>query len=290
MNDKRGSAYRYEQESIDRIRKEFLSLSEDDQDEELFYSNESEVDYALQLIRAGFVPPNIFSSPDWLREIEQRFKSINDTPSLLSELVEILAPLGYEWTPITEQTESNYPLQNSFTEAMSHLQEQWQSIDQYSSEGFNWRESANDVPNYRDLTTVHAFIRMVFSGDYPTPELLLSLAKSFDLYFTAAGELSLEEVFFGPPKQRAGNFAGRSVQEHRYLVFHDIVRREGWEPPERKLTMNKLAEKFLTYEHMDDDGNVGHFDVDTFLRGYRRWRKDSGLDDEDEDQFKSPDK
>jgi hypothetical protein len=272
---KKQNAYKFDEATIARLREVFASLSLDEKDDELFDSNECEVAYALQLIRTGLIEPNIFSSPDWLKEIEERFKLIDGTPSILSELIETLPLLGYEFTPFVDQPESNSPAPPSMVEAMGNLQKQWITLDRYSDENFDWRACENDIPNYRNLTTVHAFVRSVIAGEYPTPEIILSLAKSFDLYLTAAGELSVEEVFFGRPKKRAGNFAGRSIRDLRFLFFHDTVRREKVmvEGSGKKFSLYDEANHFLTYERMDDDGNVGHYDVDTFLRGYRRWRK-----------------
>jgi hypothetical protein len=273
---KKGNIYRFDKAKIEELRKEFASLSLDERDDELFDSNECEAVHALHLIRSGFVDTNIFSSPDWIQEIAERFKSIENTPSMLLSLVEILPALGYELTPLESYPpESNFTAQIAMTEAMEHLQNQWNTLDKFSDEDFDWRACENHIPNYRNLTTVQAFVSAVMAGGYPTPELMLSLAKSFELYFTAAGELSLEEVLFGRPRKRAGIFASRSIRELRFLFFHDTVEREKARASDSAtfdFSLEDLADRFLRDENMDDDGNVGYFDNDTFLRGYRRWK------------------
>ena len=176
---------------------------------------------------------------------------------------------------MTEQSESNYDPGPSGTEALRYLDQQWEKLDLKSSldstTGKDIRTWINDIPNFRTLTPVHGFIESVLRGCYPTPELMLSIAKSFDLYLTAAGELSLEEVFFGKPRKRAGKFSERSIKDNQYLYFHDTVRREkalSQVSPNINFSLTELADKFLMYEYMDDDGNVGHYDINTFLRGH----------------------
>lgn len=124
---------------------------------------------------------------------------------------------------------------------------------------------------------------MVLNGRIPTPELLLSIAKSFLLYFEADGDLSLEQVFFGTPKRKSGIYANRALRENRYLVFHDTVLRTrglysaaGKEQP----SIESLAETFIESDHLffcDEEDEIEEtlpeIDIDSFLRGYRRWKK-----------------
>jgi hypothetical protein len=271
----RNRFYQYNPEALARLREEFTSLTEDEQDDLIIDSNDDESYWVLHLVRANLVEPNVFCSPDWLREFQERYKNIKGTPSLLTELVECLEPLGFEIEPVPAKPESNFASPPFLLEAMENLEKQWNQIDDLSDERHNWREIENDIPNLRNITPVHAFLDAVERGRYPTPEITFAIAKAFELYFTAAGELSLEEVFFGKPKRKSGNFASRSNRELRYLFFHDTVRREMAYAKHsgKKYSIIDQANHFLTYEHMDEDGNIGYFDVDTFLRGYRRWRK-----------------
>lgn len=278
--------YRFDPQALAELREYFLTLSEDEQEDLIHESNDEEAHWAFHLVRAGLIEPNIFCSADWLQEFEERYKEIARTPSLLSEVVYHLISLGSEFERIADQPESNYPAPPSMAEAMQTLEQQWHEIDDLSHDGFNWRESENDIPNHRNLTPVHAFLDTVIRGRYPTPEIMFSIAKAFELYFIAAGELTLEEVFFGKPRRRSGNFASRSIRELRYLFFHDTLQRQmaiasvlG-----KKYSILEEASNFLSHEYMDEEGKIGHFDVDSFLRGYRRWRKEFEAETGREDQ------
>ena len=65
-------------------------------------------------------------------------------------------------------------------------------------------------------------------GFYPPPELLLALMYTWETYLLAAGDMSLEEAFFGPARRGAGNFAKRSHSLHRKahmaLYFAQLVK------------------------------------------------------------------
>ena len=293
MEDKTRSQkwYKFDPSRIQDLRDDFSSLSDEDKDDELYESNENEVYWALLLIQAKFIEPNVFSSPDWIQEIQERFKLIKETPSLLSQLVDVLLSLGYELEPVpgTVRSDSNFMPMESMVEAMGFLQCQWEQLGYSSDDKFDWRACKNSIPNLKELNSVHAFMSSVLEGSFPTPEVMLSIAKSFDLYLTAAGDLSLEEVFFGRPKRRGGNFAFRWHKELTFQYFHDTVLGEKGRLAslDQKFHINDLAEKFLTYNYANDAGDKRRIDVDTFLRGYRRWRREfekSEIFDENRDE------
>lgn len=79
-------------------------------------------------------------------------------------------------------------------------------------------------------TPLSAFFYYVDMGFYPPPEILLALNESYRNYMNAGGNLSLEDVFFGRPKRKAGNYARREASSFRkiWLAFRlDELQRKG---------------------------------------------------------------
>jgi hypothetical protein len=279
---KSGESYNFDDEILQSLREEAKNLEEGDRYEWVESTNQGEVQDAWHLIRNGLQSPNLFSTADWMKEIAARLEDIPNSPTLLSEYTyRITVDRGIEWQLPKERLDSNFDIYRTSDESFTSLEAAWRRAHPDASVphpvfGLSLREMENDIPNLRELTTVEAFINLVSTGRYPTPELMLSLAKSFQLYFEADGELSLEEVFFGKPKQRSGNYARQSLNENRYLLFHDCVNRELGENSIFNMftSVQELAEKFLqshaTHEDFDSENIV---DLDTFLRGYRRWKQ-----------------
>lgn len=129
------------------------------------------------------------------------------------------------------------------------------------------------------VTPLDSFLASLYLGRYPSPEVLLAIARCFQLYFEEAGRLELEDVFFTKPrKQRVGNNAAQKDSEQIYEAF--AVRFELelflWRENEKnsdnasmnlKPSLGKTAEDFL-------NGRPGRkLDVESFLRGYQRWKK-----------------
>ncbi|WP_269619957.1 hypothetical protein [Zhongshania sp. BJYM1] len=286
---KRGEFYSFDDEILQSLREEAKNLDEFDRSDWIESTNLCEVEDAWHLIRNGLQSPNLFSTADWMKEIAARLQDIPNSPTLLSEYTDAVTyALGIERQLPKEKLDSNFDIYRSSEESFTSLEAAWMRAHPDASEphpvfGLSLREMENDIPNLRELTTIEAFINLVNTGRYPTPELMLSLAKSFQLYFEADGKLSLEEVFFGKPKQRSGNYAQQSLNENRYLLFHDCVNRELGENSifNAFTSVQELAEKFLQSHATDEDFDGENIiDLDTFLRGYRRWKqRRSGLTD-----------
>lgn len=281
MPKKPMSWYGFSAEVLKQERENLRALGEDVLADRVWDDNMAEVSDAAALIAVGAVEPNVFCSPDWLVEIQERFKSPEDTPTILALMVESAHLLGHSELPQAEPVPDSNFSRHTALEVLERLDQDWVAI--HGEKASDEREFCNEVPNFRSLTTVHAFLDEVLGyGRYPTPEILLAIAKAFDLYFAAGGALTLEQVFFGPAIQRAGNFAKRSRREQRYLFFHDTVRRDRAMATVlgKPFALEPIAEIFLRQER--EDAGKGYTDIDTFLRGYRDWKAkhpDLGVDD-----------
>jgi len=116
---------------------------------------------------------------------------------------------------------------------------------------------------------VQAFIHYATTGTSPPSYITIAIAQGFKRYLDAEGSLELEEVFFGKTRRSQGNYANRYQQDTNYKEFHEevlgyvaIIYGKIFSSNTDSLTQN--AENFLTRNNHD-------IDVDTFLRGYRRW-------------------
>jgi hypothetical protein len=107
-----------------------------------------------------------------------------------------------DWRKRLEDSE-NYPI-------LDALESTWEMLDS-SYGGLIKRdglERTSDSP-------LAALFFLLDSGFYPPPELLFALPEAFEEYKAANGTLSLEQVFFGPAKRKAGNYAQRSNKQFR---------------------------------------------------------------------------
>ena len=99
--------------------------------------------------------------------------------------------------PEQEGREGNY------NDAYNRLESAWQML----SERFKFVDR-NKILKDEVLPAIFFYLEL---GYYPPPELLMLLHERFDVYMAGKGEVSLEEVFFGPPHRKAGNYAARST-------------------------------------------------------------------------------
>ena len=113
--------YRFALPVIEKLREQAESLGDDEKREWVEETHSSEIYDALNLIRAGIIEPNIFSSPDWLQEIQERLRSVENTPTIIHEMADVLDVLGFEYSYPKPQPESNYDLYRSFTEMAEGL-------------------------------------------------------------------------------------------------------------------------------------------------------------------------
>lgn len=142
----------------------------------------------------------------------------------------------------------------------SDMEDTWQSQD--IPYGTTLRKDADEV-----LPSIAFWVREL--GCYPPPELLIAFEKMFQTYMDAAGNLTLEEVFFGPPKQRLGSYAKRrTFAANRYdipfiLAFHQA---------KKVLNMTSDA-KAAAFAQADVEKRCGTCpDAETMLKRMRRKR------------------
>lgn len=89
------------------------------------------------------------------------------------------------------------------------LRRQWEAQGEIKTPSVQEWGFAPDTP------PMAALFVMVGMGLYPPPELMLAMSQAFIEYLEAEGRLELEDVFFGKPRQRAGNYARRRKKGER---------------------------------------------------------------------------
>jgi hypothetical protein len=105
---------------------------------------------------------------------------------------------------------------------LDSLSESWKVLDEYY-DGLIKRADKHHVA----ATPLEALFQYVEMGFYPPPELLLALLTMWETYLHGGGMLSLESVFLGPPKKKAGGHAQRHRTWARYI--HMGIRLEALE-------------------------------------------------------------
>ena len=120
-----------------------------------------------------------------------------------------------------------------------------------------------------------AFLYYVDSGFYPPPEILYTITQAFNLYFIAGGKLSLEDMFFGEETKWVGNEAARKRRDigyEHFQVYFQFTRRGEFNGSRKKRSLEKVAEEFFdSLFFIDADERP---EIDSFLRGYSRWKKE----------------
>lgn len=123
---------------------------------------------------------------------------------------------------------------------------------------------------HTDITPdpAEAFCEFVQKGQYPPPELMMSVCSALSLYSKSGGDLSLEECFYGPA-YRGKNKAKRTVEGALYELFCISRYMQSLNSSHKKLSEVEFAAEFLNEVGQD-------VDVDTFLKGCRRWKRKTG--------------
>ena len=185
------------------------------------------------------------------------------------------------WEYVSELKESLL----SSNHMASIMEDTWQVIERHQSADEEVFNSPDDLELIEkcdaivSVTPLDTFMGCLAMGRYPPPAILLAIEKCFRVYFEQAGDLELEDVFFAKPrKQRIGNNSAQAARDLIYEAF--AVRFElemfRWSTTEensdkskarRRPTLSQVAEDFLENKTTFD------LDVDSFLRGYQRWKK-----------------
>lgn len=171
----------------------------------------------------------------------------------------------------------------------SSFEEQYELLQE-----FNSVNGEPFIPRIQDeITTFNkcpllCFLDAIDEGSYPSPELLLSIADGFKIYLSSEGKISLEEAFFDLPKKGVGNYSASLALKKKYEKFHNAYWLErSLKKQQPSLTL--FAEKYFNGDHFiaqtvkqyeisnnikPKKDNLIDLDIDSFLRGYRRWRKE----------------
>ena len=150
------------------------------------------------------------------------------------------------------------------TELLAELESDWQNIATQLQDSVLRRQSTGYV-----LAEIAHWVENLAS--YPPPELLIAFAALFGQYMGAEGRLTLEEVFFGRPKQRLGSYAKRCKADSA-RAFHGIPFALEFHKAKKVLRMTSDA-KAAAYAQKQVEANRGNCpDSETMLKRMRRRR------------------
>ena len=231
------------------------------------------------------IPHNFFCRYEWLNDCIKRIED----PTHISELLnrdKLPNDYGYK--------DLDTAIKTIDLDSFEQLNKQWQELK-------NERHipPPYEVPNYYS-NPIETFLSYVNYGQYPPPELLIMLSKAFELYYLAKGDISLEQAFFGNPKQRKGTGAEQADKDNLFKEFHRIVIQEraianlsgkkfsierlikdimARNREEQKAAKKKEGEKPKDYWFFPTQYHENN--IDSLLKAYQRWRKKNTYNDED---------
>lgn len=254
---------------LKKISDKYFSLLEDVRRDDL----SSEIHWAAVLIESGDVEPNIFNTFEWVNTCVEQIEAPLETKTHLSETY----PSNADW---------KFPL---FQDDDYLFDDHWKDLDVLKcyKEHMDENYDENEVFYYKEngvfFNPLEEFLFYVRGGAIPRPELLLSVAKAFHLYFCRQGELTLEEVFFGKPT-KSGSYAKRRSENFKgidFRTFEHSVRRNYHNSTLEELAeifiLNKMNENEWSDDLKEENSSLGAEDVDSFLRKYRRWKTKQGI-------------
>ncbi|MFQ3246469.1 MAG: hypothetical protein ACI9SP_003121 [Arenicella sp.] len=181
-----------------------------------------------------------------------------------------------EWRATAKEYRAKFEKRLSDEVMGGIIESQWQELNYHSMDREGYYENENSP---LDVLAQCMGDRLI---TYPPPEILELITNQFRYYLFHGGKISLEEAFFGSSSGR-GNYAKRVLSEnHLYVRFHRLMESErfGQLPQTEVLEListkeNSLSNKgFLNQTNEFYDLNQrGELENDSFLRGYRRWKK-----------------
>jgi hypothetical protein len=221
-----------------------------------------EVDNLLGLINDSHVEPNYFNTFEWLTNF---FVRINDPKTELI-IDKKLETLGVTYPSLKKHFDTE--VGELDLDSIRNLNEQFDS-------SFSLCEAGPLVKKqFQFGSPIDMFIGEIYEGRIPSPEFLAMVANCFSLYYKAQGELTLEEVFFGKPKKRSGNYSARKSKNDNYAEFH-------WQLIEEKRLVKKIniTDFACSYLKEKEKNNsispitCSEDNIESYLTGYYRWRK-----------------
>lgn len=151
---------------------------------------------------------------------------------------------------------------------MSALESAWRVLEN-NYEVIKREEHPSDNP----ILSIEYYLGL---GFYPPPELMMILSDSLSLYFNCAGKLSLDEILFGKKHKKTSSFSYNKHQKFKYQFFemhlNRINKKDGFSNLSLETRMLKIIEETPS-EVLASFGFHPNVDIDTFLRGYRRWKQ-----------------
>jgi len=155
-------------------------------------------------------------------------------------------------------------LQTGFNPYLDGLEGTWKAIASHQGDITALRTDDEKIAD----NPLSAFSFYLQAGYYPPPEILLAIDSAFIQYKSNAGELELEDVFFGHRKKGVGNYAARESGQSFYRLLYLIDRHDDTKG------LTQITEELFLEFSIDRD-------IDSFLRGYRRWKghRDTGSAD-----------
>jgi hypothetical protein len=239
-------------------------------DEELDWAeseNINEESTVLELINKTGIDPNLFNTMDWINNFYKRTQ--DPTTELLSETLANLSEIIPEYRGKDFETELN----SVGLEQIERLEKLYKLI------GTRIEDLLPYEKHFRMDSPLELFLNDISYGDYPAPEILIMLAKCFNLYFLAEGKLTLEEVFFGKVVKRSGNYSMRRASSTNFKEFHYQVL-SGKQHAINRNTKFNLEEFTLSYlktckEYEADCPivNCNEDNIESFIVAYYRWKK-----------------
>ncbi|KZK71331.1 hypothetical protein A1L58_10935 [Shewanella baltica] len=142
----------------------------------------------------------------------------------------------------------------------SGFEHNWNLLEEFSSHDNIEREQMQSNP------LIH-FLWCIESGFYPPPELLIVIASCFRAHIISGGRTNLSEVFFGKDKQYEYSLDVKKIT--KYMDF-ELKWVKG-----KSDSLQIVAEQYLLKcSESNNDIFNETIDVESFLRGYRRWKSD----------------
>lgn len=235
--------------------------------------NEYEENYLLTFVKDAPNLSNFFNSYEWSQDFYKR----TIDPLHIPITTCLLRSLGYIEPSNLPKNFGIYEKTGIGLREISLLEEQYNKLNPSFSERPKSKFYLFESP-------VEAMIQDVCYGLYPEPEILCAVVKAFNLYFAANGDLTLEEVFFGSLVKSAGNYSKRKSKGEGFKEFHyEVMHNSNSDINGEKFSLNKFAETFLNYKFdLGDDFDccVTSESIESFLKGYHRWKKKNLTNDD----------
>ena len=213
----------------------------------------------------------------YAEDFVELLESFDTLPPEFAELVDFYKkgiPFD-EWKAYCNKRKEK--LEGSSGYMLEILENQWNSISYHDLEREKYYSLKDSPLEILDFCVADDFLT------YPPPEILWVIARQFHWYMEHEGKFTLEEAFFGKPIKGKGTYAKRMADEKikLYKNFHQKVKANS------SLSQAHLLERLCT-KTPAPFGEMGtkdtcsliyaenqkrEIDQDSFLRGYRRWKK-----------------